>query len=78
MVNRHPSEPVRLSIDVAAGIGSGAASGTVLSDADIHAVNTASDPDRVRPRPLDVAMRAGRLQATLPAASWAMLGLQRA
>ena len=78
VVNRHPSEPVRLSIDVAAGIGSGSASGTLLSDADIHAVNTASEPDRVRPRPLDVAIRAGRLQATLSPVSWAMLGLQRA
>ncbi|MGP9537143.1 arabinosylfuranosidase ArfA [Brachybacterium sp. AOP43-C2-M15] len=55
----------------------------VLHEADPYAVNTAEDPDRVLPRPLEGvsvtvdALCGSTLTAALPPISWAMLRLRR-
>lgn len=47
-----------------------------LHHADLQAVNTEAAPDRVRPAPLaGVMVDRGRLNATLPKASWTVLRL---
>jgi alpha-N-arabinofuranosidase len=48
----------------------------LLADDDIHARNTADDPDRVRPQPLpDASVVDGRLRFVLPPVSWAAITL---
>ena len=78
VVNRHPREHVLLSIARTDAWSPGVASATVLSHPDIHATNRRTDPDHVRPLPLATALTDGRLEATLPPASWAMLRLEQA
>ena len=74
-VNRDPSQPIEVTIEPAA-LGSVVhAEGTIIGGADGEAKNTAAEPDRVTPRPLDVLREGSRLQATLPPASWAMIRL---
>ncbi len=47
-----------------------------LYDDDIHAANTLSDPDRVRPRPNETArLENGTVTITLPPVSWTALTL---
>jgi alpha-N-arabinofuranosidase len=48
----------------------------VLADPDIHAPNTAADPNRIAPRPgVDARIDAGRLSVELPPRSWNVLRL---
>ena len=47
----------------------------VLWNDDAYATNTADDPTRVAPRPLDVTLADGRLSITLPPLSWASIRL---
>jgi len=48
----------------------------VLTDPDIHAPNTAADPDRIAPRPgMNARIDAGRLSVELPPRSWNVLRL---
>ncbi|GAA2160091.1 alpha-N-arabinofuranosidase [Pedococcus bigeumensis] len=48
----------------------------LLADDDIHARNTAADPDRVRPQPLtDASVVDGRLRFVLPPVSWTAITL---
>jgi alpha-N-arabinofuranosidase len=47
-----------------------------LCDANLEAVNTREQPERVKPSPLDgVAVEGQRLRAILPPASWNLIRL---
>jgi len=74
-LNRSLTEEMPLRID-AAGFGTLTIKQALqLCDADLHAVNTRQNPDRVAPKPL-TAVRvdgAGRVEATLAPASWNVL-----
>jgi len=75
-LNRHLAEPMPLELSTT-GFGElRLIEALQLQHADLHAVNTRSDPDRVKPSPLpDVQVDGERLSATLSAASWTMLRL---
>lgn len=77
-VNRHLQQPIDLSIEQADGRALAVVSASVVSDPDMQASNRAADPDRVRPRSLPTLQAGGRVQATLPPVSWAMLRLEQA
>jgi alpha-N-arabinofuranosidase len=74
VVNRHPADSVELSLDLGS-LGSVAVeTALVLSDEDVHAVNTAAQPLRVRPVPLSSARLEGSsLKTRLPPVAWAMI-----
>jgi alpha-N-arabinofuranosidase len=76
-INRSLDEAMPLEIGA---IGFGALTLTeaaVLRHADLDAVNSLEDPDRVAPVPLSGVVVAGeRVTATLPPASWSILRLQ--
>jgi alpha-L-arabinofuranosidase len=75
-VNRSLAEPVELTVDLRAFAPFGSVTGSVLSDADIHATNTLGAPDRVTPSTMDgVKLADGTLTAVLPPVSWAALHL---
>ena len=75
-LNRDLEQPMRLDAAIA-GFGSmQVVEALSLHDADLEAVNSSENPDRVRPVVLnDVKMSGDRLQATLPPASWSMIRL---
>ncbi len=76
-VNRSQTEPATVDLDVRPMGGSVHAEHVALFDEEPDAVNSAGQPDRVTPRPLDgVAADAGRLTAVLPPLSWNMLTLR--
>jgi alpha-N-arabinofuranosidase len=78
-VNRYQNEPIALDIDLRAFPNLTIAEHEAVCDDDPDAVNTATAPDRVRPRRLDdTAVDGGRLQVRLPALSWNMLRLRGA
>lgn len=73
-VNRNPTEPVTLDLDLSAfpgGFDTG--SRWTLHEEDPHTRNTAEAPDRVRPRHSDATVADGRLVAELPPVSWTAL-----
>jgi alpha-N-arabinofuranosidase len=75
-VNRSTTDPVRFDVDVRALPRLRVAEHSVLADTDVRAVNTAGDPDRVRPRPGTGAELAdGSLSVTLAPVSWNVLRL---
>ncbi|HSK97398.1 MAG TPA: alpha-N-arabinofuranosidase [Euzebyales bacterium] len=75
-VNRDQSQPVDLTVDLRALPDLRRAAGTVLSDADLHAVNSAERPDRVAPRDNDtITLQDGTLHVTLPPVSWNVVEL---
>ena len=81
-VNRHPDEELELSLETR-GFGNGSwrvVEAQTLSHPDLKATNTKDAPAEVSPRPNgDVRARgAGDVAATLPAASWNLLVLERA
>jgi alpha-N-arabinofuranosidase len=77
-VNRSLTDPVTLEIDVELLGGVGEVSATTLHDDDIHAANTASDPDRVQPRANTSAeLRGSTVVVTLPPVSWTALQIER-
>ena len=75
-LNRHLSEPLRLTADLA-GLGlKSVRAARQLCDADLQAMNTAADPERVRPGLLGGAtITRSSLRATLAPASWNMIRL---
>lgn len=77
-VNRHLAETCDLRAELQ-GLGRFAVvSWTVLRDEDLNATNSAAAPDRVAPGSREGAtVRAGRLEAALPPASWNVLQLRR-
>jgi alpha-N-arabinofuranosidase len=75
-VNRHRHEPVRLRVRTGALGPVGVAEAWVLDDEDTAATNTAEQPDRVVPAPLDTEVDGGELRVTLPPVSWAAVRLR--
>jgi alpha-N-arabinofuranosidase len=75
-VHRGREEPLVLTADVRAFPGARVAEHLVLHDEDTTAVNSAEQPDRVRPRPLDgTKVDDGLLTFELPPVSWSMIRL---
>ncbi|NYI03526.1 arabinosylfuranosidase ArfA [Allostreptomyces psammosilenae] len=76
-VNRGLTESVELDVDVAAlGDGYRVVEHLIIADEDRFAVNTAEQPDRVTPRPVDGTVVAdGRLRGVLPPISWSVIRL---
>nr|MDT0657760.1 alpha-N-arabinofuranosidase [Micromonospora sp. DSM 115978] len=76
-VSRCTDEPVTLTIDTRAFPGDLVPGEcTVLADPDVYAVNTADDPDRVRPRPHPAVTAAdGAVEVVLPPVSWNVVRL---
>ncbi len=76
-VNRHLTESLDLTVALA-GFRAGlrVIESWTLADDDLHAVNTADDPDRVVPRPAkDAEVTDGVLRASLPPVSWTAVRL---
>jgi alpha-N-arabinofuranosidase len=79
MVNRHKAAAVDLSLDLSCMPPVTAGTALVLTDEDVHAVNTSSHPLRVRPATLSGITLDGPLLSTqLPPVSWAMIRLDKA
>ncbi|MEU3255516.1 alpha-N-arabinofuranosidase [Streptomyces sp. NPDC006997] len=76
-VNRHPDQPLTLTADLRAlGGAARVEEHLVLHDDDPAAVNTADQPDRVRPRrAADTRAAEGALTVDLPPVSWTMVRL---
>lgn len=76
-VNRSLTEEVTLEIDTLSLSGITRAEATSLFDDDIHAANTLTDPDRVRPKEnTSVELGEGTVRITLPPVSWTVLTLE--
>jgi alpha-N-arabinofuranosidase len=76
-LNRHVTESLALTLDLRA-LGPLTVDGAecLTGGADPYLVNDRENPDRVRPRPLEVAPpEGGRLTVELPPASWTMIRL---
>jgi alpha-L-arabinofuranosidase len=70
-INRSTSETLPLTVDLRGFGALRVAEHSVLADEDLHASNTADQPDRVVPRPgTGARLEEGRLTAGLPPASW--------
>jgi alpha-N-arabinofuranosidase len=77
VVNRHPTEVMDLAVDVSRSGATTIDQVLQIADADVHAVNTESEPDRVVPHPVrDASLTAGRLALQLPPVSWTMATLR--
>ena len=75
-VNRHQHRPITLAVDARSLPGLAVAQHVTLCDDDPDAVNSAEDPDRVRPARLgDPAIDGGRVEVVLPPLSWNMVRL---
>ena len=71
LVNRSMTTPADLTIDLGELGGAGRiVEAHVLRDSDFYATNTATDPDRVRPRQIDAQVASGVLRIELPPVSW--------
>jgi alpha-N-arabinofuranosidase len=78
VVNRDLSDVAELTIDLSAFGPLAVLEAWTLSDPDVFAVNTQSEPDRIAPRPTPVSdMTDGNLRAELPAVSWSAIRLSR-
>lgn len=78
IVNRHPSAAIELSLDLQM-LPPSVETALVLTDEDVHAVNTSTHPLRVRPAPLpDTRLSGTSLSTRLPPVSWAMIRLEMA
>jgi alpha-N-arabinofuranosidase len=78
-VNRSTTETMPLSVDLRGFGGLQVAEHSVLADDDLHARNTATDPDRVQPgRGTGAVIDEGQLTVGLPPASWNVLRLSHA
>ncbi|GGI99914.1 intracellular exo-alpha-(1-_5)-L-arabinofuranosidase 1 [Alicyclobacillus cellulosilyticus] len=78
-VNRHLTDPLRLTADVRGFAGYQVKEHIVLVHDDLKATNTKDHPDNVVPRAGgDARVEGGELTATLPKASWNVIRLARA
>ena len=78
LLNRHLTEPMSLDLSARGFAGLEVAQAHQLCDADLDALNTRDEPDRIKPKPLgDVAARDTGLDATLAPASWNVIRLSR-
>ncbi len=76
-LNRHLGDELPLEVTAEGFAGLALDHALTLHDADLKAVNTKSDPDRIKPAPLKgVTAGAGRIGAVLPAASWSVIRLK--
>jgi alpha-L-arabinofuranosidase len=76
LVNRDSTDAIDVHIDLRAMHPERIGEQLVLADSDIRATNSASEPDRVRPRAgTDARLEGGRLSVGLPAVSWTVLTL---
>jgi alpha-N-arabinofuranosidase len=76
-LNRHLGEPLALAVDARGFSGLETIEAHTLHDADLDAVNTRTEPDRIRPTSLaEVSVDGMRLAATLPPASWNVIRLK--
>jgi alpha-N-arabinofuranosidase len=77
-VNRHLSEPGRLTLDLRAFGGAfEVTEAWTLTDEDLRATNTADLPDRVSPRPISgLSVEDGQLIVELPRVSWNAVALR--
>jgi alpha-L-arabinofuranosidase len=75
-VNRHQSDDVTLTVDLRGLPADAVEEQLVLADDDIRAINSAEQPDRVRPRTSRSAeLDGGRLIVSLPPVSWTAMAL---
>jgi alpha-N-arabinofuranosidase len=75
-VNRDESDDLVLEVDLRGMPGVSYGKHLALWDADPLAVNSAAEPDRVRPRPRDdVKVEQGRVEIVLPPLSWNIVRL---
>ena len=78
-LNRHLSEELPLEIRAEGFASLAPDQALTLHDSDLQAVNTKTDPNRVRPSLLkSVSVSGNQLRATLPAASWSVIRLKSA
>jgi alpha-N-arabinofuranosidase len=76
-LNRHLSEELPLEVEAKGFSGLSVERATSLHHADLAAVNTRSEPERVRPAALPGARVDGeRIRVTLPPGSWNVLRLK--
>jgi len=77
VVNRHQTESMGLTVPLGAfGAGLTVREAWTLADEDLHATNSAAEPDRVVPHTTeDASVRDGSLAATLPPVSWTAIRL---
>ena len=76
-LNRHLSEALPLEVRADGFTGLALDQALTLHDADLKAVNSKSNPDRIKPSALPgVAVDGVHLRASLPAASWSVLRLK--
>nr|WP_211659104.1 alpha-N-arabinofuranosidase [Phytoactinopolyspora halophila] len=76
-VNRHPDEPVELTVGHRAFSDARAVEHVVLAG-DIHAANTRDEPNRVSPRRAESTADGGTASLVLPAVSWNVIRLRPA
>jgi len=75
-LNRDLAQPMRLELEVRSFPELRLADAQTLHDADLNAVNTKEQPNRVHPVTLrGVKVTGSSVRATLPAASWNVLRL---
>jgi alpha-L-arabinofuranosidase len=78
LLNRHLTESMTLELSARGFAGLEVAQAHQLCDADLDALNTRDEPDRISPKPLGtVAVRDSGLNATLAPASWNVIRLRR-
>jgi alpha-N-arabinofuranosidase len=76
VVNRSLSDSAELTIDASLLGGPSVTAATTLADSDIHATNTAAEPERVVPKDNDSVAQDGDVVAvTLPPVSWTVITL---
>jgi alpha-N-arabinofuranosidase len=76
VVNRSADDDAEVTVDTRPLGRQRVESCTTIHDSDRFAVNTADDPDRVRPRPLEVTADGDGVRLTLPAVSFTVLRLR--
>ncbi len=78
-LNRHLHEGLPLEVKAEGFAGLALDHALTLHDADLKAVNTTEDPDRIKPSRLEsVAVGPSGIRASLPPASWSVIRVKNA
>jgi len=73
-LNRDLEGPTRLDVQARSFVGLTLVAATTLHDADLKAVNSKAEPNRIAPRELEgIVIDGGHITAELPPASWSVL-----